>query len=294
MEQVVRVDQVDLCYETFGSRDHPALLLVTGFTAQMTAWDVEFCRALAERDLFVVRFDNRDAGRSSKSSGRPPALAALFEAVQGDADDGPTIPYTLSAMAADAVGLLDALGIDRAHVVGASMGGMIVQHLAFEHPGRVLTATSIMSTTGDPAVGQADDSVLAALLRPPPAGRDDYIEQAVQTSRLISGSMWREEDARARAAAAYDRMHHPVGAAFQLAAIVSSGDRTPRLGSITAPFLVIHGREDPLIDVSGGRATAAAIDGAELRLFDGMGHDLPRPLWPVVIDAIHRNTTRSA
>ena len=294
MQQMTEANGIELCYETFGSPSRPPLLLVMGYTAQMTGWHDGFCQALADRGTYVIRFDNRDVGLSSKSDGPVPDVMALMGKLrQGGTVSPDETPYNLSDMAADAIGLLDALDIERAHVVGASMGGMIVQHLAFDHQERVLSATSIMSTTGDSDVGQASEEALGALLRPAPANRDEFIDQSVDTSRVISGPLWVEADARARATAAYDRMYHPTGAAFQMAAIVASGNRTDRLKEVTIPFGVIHGRVDQLIDVSGGHATADAVEGAELVLFDEMGHDLPPALWPDLIESIFATAERA-
>jgi pimeloyl-ACP methyl ester carboxylesterase len=189
-------------------------------------------------------------------------------------------------MAADALGVLDTLGIERAHVVGASLGGMIAQHMALDHADRVLTLTSIMSTTGNLGVGGPTLEALTALMKPPPEERDAAIEHGVAVSRVISGPLWDEGRARQRAAERYDRCFHPAGTAFQLAAAIADGDRTKRLRAIRCPTLVIHGRVDPLVDVSGGKATAAAIPGAELLVLDEMGHDLPEPLWPRIVGAI--------
>ncbi len=284
---VVPANGIELCHQTFGNPADPPLLLVMGLGAQMILWPEELFTGLAARGRYVIRFDNRDVGLSTKTPGPPPDVLALMTRRAAGGEVGPAdVPYTLSDMAADAAGLLDTLGIEQADVVGASMGGMIAQHLAFEHPERVRTVTSIMSTTGHPAVGQASPEAIGALLRPPPASRSEAIAQGMAASKVISGPLWDADDARRRATESYDRMFHPVGPAFQLASIVASGDRTERLGTVRAPFLVIHGRLDPLIDVSGGVATADAVPGAELMLFDDMGHNLPRPLFPQLIDAI--------
>ncbi len=284
---VVSVNGVELCHQTFGHPTDPPLLLVMGLGAQMILWPEELFIGLAARGRYVIRFDNRDVGLSTKTPGPPPDVLALMTRRATGGEVGPAdVPYTLSDMAADAAGLLDAMGIEQADVVGASMGGMIAQHLAFEHPERVRSVTSIMSTTGHPAVGQASPEAIGVLLRPPPASRNEAIAQGMAASRVISGPLWDEDDARRRATESYDRMFHPVGPAFQLAAIVASGDRTEQLGTVRAPFLVIHGRLDPLIDVSGGVATADAVPGAELVLFEEMGHNLPRPLFPQLIEAI--------
>ncbi len=287
MSGLVSANGIEIFHDTFGARDDPALLLVMGFTAQMTSWHPEFCEALADLGYFVIRFDNRDVGLSTKTEGPPPDVATLMARVaEGTPLQPGDVPYTLSEMAADAVGLLDALAIDRAHVVGASMGGMIVQHLGFEHPDRVLSVTSIMSTTGHDEVGQATDEALGALLQPAPEGRAAVIDQGLKTSQIIGGPLWDRSEAEDRANASYDRMFHPTGSTFQLAAIMASGDRTDRLAKIDAPFLAIHGLADELIDVSGGHATAAAVPGADLLVLSHMGHDLPRPLWPQITGAI--------
>ena len=201
-------------------------------------------------------------------------------------------PYTLSTLAADAVGLLDALGIPAAHIVGASMGGMIVQMIAIEHPDRVLSLTSIMSTTGHHEVGQPDPESMMALLSPAPTDRDAAIEQNVTTSRLISGDLFDEELSRSIAKESYDRSFNPAGAAFQIAAIAATGDRTERLSRLAVPTLVIHGRQDSLVTLSGGEATAMAIPGAELLVFGRMGHDMPSLYWPQMADAIFNIAAR--
>lgn len=277
-------NDIDICYESYGPDDAPALLLVMGLGAQMTLWSPGFVSTLLERGFRVIRFDNRDVGLSTKSEGPPPDVMAIYaSALAGEPVDA---PYTLSTMAADAVGLLDALGITAAHVVGASMGGMIVQMMAIEHPDRVLSMTSIMSTTGASDVGQPDPSAIQALLTPPPTERAGAVDATVAMSRIIGGSLFDEADARARATEAYDRCFHPAGAAFHIAAIAATGDRTERLRSVQIPTLVVHGREDPLVTPSGGEATAAAIPGADLVMLSRMGHDIPELYWPHIADAI--------
>jgi pimeloyl-ACP methyl ester carboxylesterase len=191
-------------------------------------------------------------------------------------------------MAADAVGLLDALGIESAHVVGASMGGMIAQAVAIEHPERVRSLTSIMSTTGDRRVGDATQEAIGALMAPPARTREEAIERAVAGSRIIGSPGYELDEAavRDRSGRAFDRAHDPLGVARQFVAVLASPDRTPGLRSLRVPTLVIHGREDPLVRLSGGEATAAAIPGSDLVVIDGMGHDLPRALWPRLTDLI--------
>jgi pimeloyl-ACP methyl ester carboxylesterase len=281
---------LELEYDTFGDPAHPALVLVMGLGAQMITWEDGFCELLAGRGFFVVRYDNRDVGLSTWLDHLPaPDLAAIA------AGDLTTAPYRLSDLAADAVGLFDALGIGRAHVVGASMGGMIAQQLAIDHPERLLSITSIMSTTGDPAVGRAEPWALALLTRPPANTREQAIADSVEAYRRLGSPGYPDDEAflLAKAALHYDRARHPVGTLRQAAAVVASGDRTAGLRSVRLPALVVHGDADPLIDVSGGKATAEAIPDAELVVIPGMGHNLPRAVWPEVADAIGRVTARS-
>ncbi|WP_127508255.1 alpha/beta fold hydrolase [Actinoplanes solisilvae] len=271
----VRANGVDLRYETVGNPDDPALLLIMGLGAQLIDWPAEFCSALAGRGFHLVMFDNRDAGLST--------------AFDSDAS------YLLTDLAADAAGLLKALGIPRAHVVGASMGGMIAQQLTIDHPDLVASLCSIMSTTGDRTVGRATKEAMAALLTPRVGSREDIIAGGMAMSRLIGspGYPADEQELHRRASAKYDRSFRPAGTQRQYAAILASPDRTAALGSVTVPTLVIHGEDDPLIGVSGGRATAAAVPGASLLVIPGMGHDLPRALWPQVIEAIVTNIDSS-
>jgi pimeloyl-ACP methyl ester carboxylesterase len=288
-ERIARVRDLDIAHETFGDPGDPPLLLVMGLGAQMLLWREELCELLAERGFFVIRFDNRDVGRSSKTPGRPPRI---WPALLGRRIDA---AYTLDDLADDAARLLDELGVDRAHVVGASMGGMIAQTIAARHPDRVLSLTSIMSTTGGRKVGRARRRMLPILLRRPPRGRARNVARAVRVFRAIGspGFPFDEEGVQEIAGRSYDRCFHPTGAAHQLAAILASGDRTTALRSIRAPTLVIHGTDDPLVDVSGARATAEAIPDAELMLIDGMGHDLPRQVWPRIVEAIRANADRA-
>jgi len=285
-------DSVELEYDTFGSPDDPALLLVMGFTAQLIAWEPDFCQQLADRGRYVIRFDNRDCGLSTHLDGHDVDPMAVLQA-QLAGEDVPAVPYTLSDMAADAVGLLDALGIGRAHVLGASMGGMIAQTIAIEHPEHVLTLVSVMSTPGDPRVGPPSAEALAVLLGPPPTERAAYIEAAERTAVWCSKLHFDVAAARERAGAAFDRAFSPEGAPRQLAAIYASGDRSAGLGELEVPTLVIHGRDDTLIGPDAGTKTAEAIPGATLLMIAHMGHDLPRPLWPLIVDAVISYTTNA-
>ena len=279
---------IELEYDTFGKEGDPPLLLIMGFSAQMTAWDEAFCRLIADEGYRVIRFDNRDVGLSSRIDGPDPDLAAVM------GGDTSSAAYTLDDMADDAAGLLDALGIAEAHIVGASMGGMIAQLVATRHPSKTRTLCSIMSTTGDRSVGQATPEAMAALMAPPPNNREEAIERGVNAGRVISSPVhFNEAKSAKRAGEAYDRAFDPKGVQRQMVAIMASPDRTPALADVTAPTLVIHGASDPLVTVSGGEATAKAVPGAELRVFADMGHDLPEPLWPEIVDAIVSNTKRA-
>lgn len=282
-----RANGIELEYESFGRAGDPPLLLVMGLGAQMILWHDEFCGALAERGFHVTRFDNRDVGRSTwlDAAGMPDVLGALAAAGAGQPIDA---PYRLSDMAGDAVALLDTLGAGSAHVVGASMGGMIAQTLAIEHPARVRTLTSIMSTTGHPGLPPARPEAMALLMTPMPAERAAQIERSVEASRVIGSPAYPSDPAELRALAerAYDRGVNPPGFARQLVAILASGSRRAALAGVRAPTLVIHGDADTLVPVEAGRDTAAAVPGARLLELAGMGHDLPRALWPAVVDAI--------
>jgi pimeloyl-ACP methyl ester carboxylesterase len=267
---------IDIAFERFGDPGAPPLLLIMGLGTQMLGWPDGFCDTLADRGMHVIRFDNRDIGLSTHITDAPaPDVGA---ALTGDHSSA---SYKLSDMAGDTVGLLDALELPSAHVIGASMGGMIAQTVAIEHPGRVRSLTSIMSSTGDPSVGQATRPAMAALLSPPAASREQAIERTLAIVRVIGspGFELDEPEIRRRTGLAYDRSNDPVGVARQLVAIAASGDRTAALRRVSVPTLVVHGADDPLVDVSGGQATARAIAGAELAVFDGMGHDLPYGLW---------------
>jgi pimeloyl-ACP methyl ester carboxylesterase len=282
-ERFARVGELTLCYETFGPENAPAVLLVMGLGSQMILWEEEFCAALVARGSRVIRFDNRDVGRSTIfRDAPPPPLRQLL------ARDRRAAAYSLDDMAADAVGLLDQLGIERADVVGASMGGMIAQLLAINHPTRVRSLTSIMSSTGRPWVGLPQARMVRLLLRRARADREGFIEDFSATLRAIGSRTYPPDPLLLRelAARCWERGYHPAGTARQLAAIMTAWDRTDALRRLRLPALVLHGREDALIRPSGGRATASAIPGARLVMLAGMGHDLPRPLWPLIVDAI--------
>ncbi len=289
-EQLARADGVEIAYEEFGDRSDPAMLLIMGLGMQMLGWDARFCGMLAEKGFRVIRFDNRDVGLSMKVEGGP--LPDVARVIAGDASSA---TYTLSEMGDDAVWLLDRLGIDAAHLIGASQGGMIAQTVAIEHPERVLSLTSIMSTTGDRSVGQPHPEGMAALFTPPPSDREGLAEWAVRNWRAIGSPGFPGDDERRRelALASYDRSYYPEGFARQLVAVIASGDRTERLAGVRVPTLVVHGADDPLIDVSGGEATARAIPGARLVIIPGMGHDLPEPLWPKLVELIVENCARA-
>jgi pimeloyl-ACP methyl ester carboxylesterase len=279
------VNGVDIEYVTEGDRGDPALLLVMGLGGQLIAWHQGFVDGLRARGFHVIRFDNRDCGLSTKFEGMPD-ISALF------AGDGSSAPYRLEDMADDAAALLHELGIAQAHVVGVSMGGMITQALAIHHPEQFLTACSIMSTTGDRSVGAPTDEAMAALLRPIATSRDEAIDASVDGSHVIGSPKYptAESELRSRAAAAYDRSYCPEGTARQLGAVIASPDRTEELHGVRMPFLVVHGEDDPLVTLSGGQATAAAVPDSKLITIPGMGHDLPEALWGAIADAIAANT----
>jgi len=279
---------IEIEYDTHGSPSDPALLLVNGFTSQMISWYPDLLQQLVDQGLYVIRYDNRDCGLSSKLDGQGADPMDVMKAqLAGDAL--PDVAYTLSEMAADGIGVLDHLGVDRAHIAGVSMGGMIVQTMAIEHPDRVASLTSIMSSTGDPRVGAPTPEARDALLAPPPAEREAFIEASVRAKVWQSKKYFDEDEVRALAAAGFDRSFSPEGSKRQLAAIYASGDRTEALTRLDVPTLVIHGRDDTLISPEGGFRTAEAIPGARLLYVSDMGHDLPRPLWPVLVEAIGGN-----
>ena len=284
---------IDLAYETIGSPADPPLLLVAGYGTQLIAWPRGFSEMLAAGGRFVIEYDNRDSGLSTKLDRVAVDMEALMAAAgAGDAERVAALaPYTLSDLADDAAALLDALGIDRAHVLGASMGGMIAQQLAIERPERLLTLVSLMSTTGEPGVGQPTPEALEALLTPSPTERAAYIEAASGKMMVWASRRYGERAlAEAAAAANYDRCFYPEGVTRQLAAILATGSRADGLRALAVPTLVIHGTDDTLIPSDGGERTAELIPGARLLLVEDMGHDRPEPLWPLLAEAILEHT----
>jgi pimeloyl-ACP methyl ester carboxylesterase len=275
---------IEICYEEVGDPGDPPLLLVMGLGGQLIHWHPGLVEALAGRGFRVVLFDNRDVGLSTHLDAPVDVMAALAAVGGGEI---PAVPYLLSDMAADAAGLLEHLGIARAHVAGVSLGGMVAQTLAIEHPDRVATLTSIMSTTGDPDVGNPTWEALQVLTAPPAATREGHIEATVRNVHVYgSPGLIDDDHIRAQAAAAWDRSHDPAGAARQLAAVLASGSRSPGLTQLSVPTLVIHGTADTLVQPDGGERTAEVVPDAKLLMVEGMGHDLPEPMWPQVVDAI--------
>ena len=279
---------IEICYETLGDPSDPTVLLVMGLGGQLIGWDPELCGMIADRGFHVVRYDNRDVGLSTHLEGEVDILGVLAAQAPG-AGEGPPVPYLLSDMAADAVGLLDHLGVERAHVVGLSLGGMIAQQVAIDHPERVITLTSMMSTTGDPDVGQPTGEAMSALLAPPAQTREEAQDGFVRHTHVWgSPGLFDEDHLRQVAGAAWDRDHDAWGPARQVAAIMASGSRSGGLSKLEVPTLVIHGTADTLVQPSGGERTAKVVPDAKLLMIDGMGHDahLSKPWWPTLVDAI--------
>jgi pimeloyl-ACP methyl ester carboxylesterase len=287
-EQYAQVGEVKLCYETFGDRTNPPLLLIMGLSSQMVLWEDEFCEKLADRGFWVIRFDNRDCGRSTVLRDKPvPTRMQLMIRHPRAAS------YALEQLADDAAGLLDHLEAENAHIVGASMGGMIAQLLAIRHPERVRSLVSIMSTTGNRRVGRPSPRIARLLLRRVPRDRQAYIADFVATWKAIGSPRYHDPShLRALAERCYERGIHPAGSGRQLAAIVTTKDRTDQLKQLQLPTTVIHGDADPLVSPSGGRATAKAIPGARLVMMTGMGHDMPPQLWDQILDEIEATTAR--
>ncbi len=287
---------IDLCHETFGDADDPAVLLIMGLGGPMGWWSPDFCQLLADRGFFVIRYDNRDTGRSTKLRQHPVGRTQVVRAFLGL--PGPVrvkAPYSLSDMADDAIGLLDHLDVERAHLVGVSMGGMIAQTIAIEHPARALSLTSIMSTTGRRTVGFQHPKVFPVLLSSPGRTRDSYVERSLRGSRVIGSPAFPsdEQTARDRGYETYDRGWTASGVTRQMLAVLTQPDRTKDLQQLDLPATVIHGLNDLLVHRSGGRATAEAIPGAEHLEIAGMGHDLPAQLFPTYVEAIARTAARA-
>jgi pimeloyl-ACP methyl ester carboxylesterase len=281
--------QIELEYDHFGNPTDPALLLIMGFTAQMVAWDEEFCTQLADRGHFVIRFDNRDCGLSTKLHGVPSNSDAVIMAAMMETEM-PPVPYTLSDMAADAMKVLDHLNIERAHIMGASMGGMIAQTVAIEHPHRVKTLISVMSQPGELTVGQPTQEAMELIVTPAPSDRDEYIAFAPKWQLWQSKKYRSDEVSRRNAIRDFDRSNYPEGGPRQMAAIYASGSRAEGLQKLQVPTLVIHGTDDQLITPSGGERTAELIPNSTLLMVEDMGHDMPQPLWPFYLDAISKHT----
>ena len=288
--QIARANGIDLCYEIFGDASAEPILLIMGLGAQMIHWDDDFCRQLAGRGFRVIRFDNRDIGKSSHLSGGTRITLAEFLKLRF-LKIPVAAPYKLPDMAEDTVGLMDVLGIKSADVVGLSMGGMIAQEIAISHPQRVRSLTSIMSTTGNPKVPPPTREASAVLMAPPPNTREEFFARFAQTWKILRVGSFPEDEAldQARAERTFARGLNPAGVGRQLRAILASGSRKERLHSVRAPTLVIHGTVDPLVRPEAGKDTAASIPGAKLLMIEGMGHALPIPMWPQIIDAIDKH-----
>jgi pimeloyl-ACP methyl ester carboxylesterase len=293
--QIARANGIDICYEIFGDAAAEPMLLIMGLGAQMIHWDDDFCRQLAARGFRVIRFDNRDIGKSGKLTGGK-RLGAVELLKMRFLKIPVAAPYKLIDMAKDTIGLMDALGIKSAHLVGASMGGMIAQEIAISFPQRVRSLTSIMSTTGDPKVPPPTREATAVLMAPPPASKEEFFERFADTWKVLRAGSFPEDEAldRGRAERVFERGLNPAGVGRQLRAILASGSRKERLASVKAPTLVIHGTVDPLVRPEGGRDTAASIPGAKLLMIEGMGHALPIPMWPQIIDAIDKHAHGAA
>src|SRR3954451_25032624 len=277
-----------IAHQTFGDPSDPAVLLVMGFGTQMLGWDAEFCRLLAARGRYVIRYDNRDCRLSTKLDEHPMDLGELIAAVtSGDLDRALAMaPYSLREMARDGIDVLDRLGVDRAHVVGSSMGGMIAQKMAIEFPDRVLSLTSMMSSTGEQGYGQSTTEAQQVLFSPRPTDREGYLAGAERELVWASRRYGDPAQLRAFAAASYDRSYYPAGVPRQLAAMILDGSRADALRALDVATLIIHGVDDTLIDPTGGERTAALVAGARLLLVDDMGHDRPQALWPHLVDEI--------
>jgi pimeloyl-ACP methyl ester carboxylesterase len=291
-QAIAKVNDIEIVFDTFGDPNKSPILLIMGLGAQMIDWKDDFCERLASRGYWVIRYDNRDAGLSTKfdDAGVPNMMQMLVASSQGETLES---PYTIKDMVDDGVGLLDVLKIEKAHVIGVSMGGMIAQSMAIHYPDRLASLISIMSSTGEMDLPLPTPEALAVLTNPRPTDREGYIESSVDGWRFLSGPKFPPDEniVRKQAGLKFDRGIHPAGVARQMAAILASGGRRESLKSVTIPTLVIHGDADPLVPVEGGVDTADAIPGAELIIMEGMGHYLPIELWPQLIDAIVLHTS---
>jgi pimeloyl-ACP methyl ester carboxylesterase len=287
-ERIAEVNGIELAYDEIGDASGEPLVLIMGLAVQMIHWDVDFCEMLADRGYRVIRFDNRDIGHSTQIDAPVPGTARMLLGIGEPA-------YLLRDMAADTVGLLDHLGIETAHIVGASMGGMIAQTIAIEYPDRARSLTSVMSTTGNRRLGLPKWSAFGAILGRPGRTREEFIDRAMKTFKVIGSPDYPMDEERFRelVGAAYDRGHHPAGVARQMHAITRSGDRTKAHRRLDLPTLVLHGTADPLVRPAAGKATARAIPGARLELVEGMGHDFPQPLYERFATAIDANARRA-
>ncbi len=287
-------NNIEIEYETFGNPLDKPFLLVVGLGSQMIQWDEGFIKHLTDRGFYAIIFDNRDIGLSTRceEAGEPDLMGAIMAVQRGEPVEA---PYSLDDMADDAVGLLDALGIEKAHICGASMGGMIAQTIAYRHPSRVLSLTSIMSNTGNPDLPQATPEVQQVFYSPVPPERDAVIKNSIKVGKLIYGTgfPYDEEKQRALAGRVFDRCYYPAGVGRHLLAIMAHGNRKERLSAIKVPTLVIHGRDDPLLPVEGGIDTAEAIPGSELLIINGMGHSFPPETWSQISDAIAENAAKA-
>ena len=283
---------LDIEYETYGVPGDPAILLVMGLSMQLIAWPREFCQRLADAGRFVICYDNRDCGLSTKCHEQPVDLGQIIAKLSaGDfASASQLAPYSIADMAGDGIALLDGLGLAQAHVVGSSMGGVIAQTMAIQHPDRVLTLTSMMSATGEPEYGQSTPEAMSALMTPAPSDRAGYINAATRTRIWSSKKYFDERAAMQLAAESYDRSHYPAGASRQIAALITCPSRADRLRTLSVPTLVIHGLDDTLVAPSGGERTADLVPDARLLLIEDMGHDRPVQLWPQICGAIIEHT----
>ncbi|MFX1364147.1 MAG: alpha/beta fold hydrolase [Promethearchaeota archaeon] len=286
------VNQIEIEYETLGNPQSKPILLIAGLGSQLIAWSDDICKKFVDKGFFIIKYDNRDVGLSTKfdNAGIPDMMEIAAAYNRGEI---PNIPYTLEDMADDAVGLLTALNIDKAHICGASMGGMIAQIIAYRHPTRVLSLTVIMSTTGNPSLPQAKPEIMAQFFAPVPSEREAYIEEMVKRDSLIYGNYnYDEIEGKEYRTSEYDRSYYPEGIARQLAAMSVPGNIQPKISAIKAPTLVIHGKEDPFNSVEAGKEIASTILGAELLIIDGMGHSLPREVLGQIVDAISANSNK--